>query len=75
MSAAKTSRIWTTAQKTDPRNFRVGHRLGFHRAVKGIAKNEVLDVVGVEAHRIVARNSWGKERILTRKQAKSFDVL
>lgn len=65
---------WTTTQKTDPRNFRVGHRLGFHRAVKGIAKNEVLDVVRVEKQRVVARNSRGKERIVTSKHAKSFGV-
>jgi len=65
---------WTAAQKADPRNFRVGQRLGFHRAIKGIARNEILDVVRVEAQRVVARNSRGKERILTGKQAKSFDV-
>ena len=52
----------------------MGQRLEFHRAVKGIAKNEFLDVVRVEEQRVIARNSRGKERILTGKQAKSFGV-
>jgi conjugative relaxase-like TrwC/TraI family protein len=65
---------WTTAQKSDMRNFQVGHRLVFHRTVKGIAKNETLDVVQLNAQSVVARNRLGRERILTAKQAKSFDV-
>ena len=65
---------WTTAQKSDTRNFQVGHRLIFHRAVKGTAKNETLDVVQLDAQRVVARTRLGRERILTAKQAKSFDV-
>ncbi len=65
---------WTTAQKSDMRNFQVGHRLVFHRAVKGTAKNETLDVVQLNAQSVVARNRLGRERILTAKQAKSFDV-
>ena len=65
---------WTTAQKSDTRNFRAGHRLGFHRAVKGIAKNETLEVVRVEAKGVIARNDRGEERTLAAKQAKSFDV-
>jgi hypothetical protein len=65
---------WTTAQKGDMRNFQVGHRLVFHRAVKGTAKNETLDVVQLNAQSVVARNRLGRERILTAKQAKSFDV-
>jgi len=48
--------------------------VGFHRAVKGIAKNETLEVVRVEARGVVARNDRGEERTLTAKQAKSFDV-
>ena len=60
---------WTTAQKSDTRNFQVGHRLVFHRAVKGIAKNETLDVVRLDAQSVVARNRLGRERILTAKQA------
>jgi hypothetical protein len=65
---------WTTAQKRDMRNFRAGHRLGFHRSVKGIQKNETLEVVRVDAKGIVTRNHRGGERTLTVKQARSFDV-
>ena len=45
---------WTAAQKSDARNFVPGQRLTFHRAVKGIAKNESLEVVGSEGKGIVA---------------------
>ena len=65
---------WTTAQKTDARNFRAGQLLGFHRAVKGIAKNERVDVVRVEGSKLIVRNVGGAERTLTAKQAKSFEV-
>jgi AAA domain len=41
---------WTTAQKSDPRNFSAGQALGFNRAVKGITKNETLEVVRVAAN-------------------------
>ena len=65
---------WTIAQKSDTRNFRPGQRLGFHRAVKDITKNETLDVVGVETEGVIARNDRGEHRIVTPKQAKAFDV-
>ena len=65
---------WTTAQKSDPRNFSAGQVLGFNRAVKGIAKNETLEVVRVADKSVVVRNAVGEERTLTAKQAKSFDV-
>jgi conjugative relaxase-like TrwC/TraI family protein len=65
---------WTTAQKSDPRNFSAGQVLGFNRAVKGIAKNETLEVVRVADKGVVVRNAVGDERTLTAKQAKSFDV-
>ena len=65
---------WTTAQKSDPRRFRPGHILEFHRAVKGVAKNESLEVVRVEEGKIVARNVNGEELAFSGKQAKSFDV-
>ena len=65
---------WTAAQKGDPRNFSTGQVLGFHRAVKGIAKNETLEVVRVADKGVVVRNADGEERTLTTKQAKSFDV-
>jgi conjugative relaxase-like TrwC/TraI family protein len=65
---------WTAAQKTDWRNFRAGLVLGFHRAVKGIARNSVVEVVRVDGRGVVVRGADGRERTLTRKQARSFDV-
>jgi hypothetical protein len=64
----------TTAQKSDPRSFRPGQRLTFHRPVNGIAKNETAEVVRIEANRVVVKASSG-ERALTGKQARSFDVM
>ena len=65
---------WTTAQKSEARNYREGQVLGFHRAVKGVEKNETLDVVRVERKYVIARNTHGEERQFTDKQAKSFEV-
>jgi len=65
---------WTTAQKSDWRNFRPGHVLGFHRAVKGIDRNSTVEVVGADPRGIVVRHLDGRERRLTRKQARCFDV-
>jgi conjugative relaxase-like TrwC/TraI family protein len=65
---------WTAAQKSDLRNYRPGQRLMFHRAVKGITKNETLEVVRVEGNGIVTCSDRGEERILTAKQFKSFEV-
>jgi len=65
---------WTIAQKSDTRNFRPGQRLGFHRAVKGIAKSETLEVLRVDEKGVIARNDRGERRILTAKQAGAFDV-
>src|SRR5581483_2610616 len=65
---------YTTAQKTDARNYRPGQVLVFHRATKEVNRNEALAVVRVENHKIVASNALGVERELTAKQAKCFDV-
>ena len=65
---------WTSAQKSDPRNFHEGQILEFHRAVKHAAKNEALEVVGVRAGKIIGRNAKGIERAFTVKQARCFDV-
>jgi hypothetical protein len=51
-----------------------GKILGFHRAVKGIAQNEAVEVIKSEKGRAVVRNEQGETRIITGKQAKSFDV-
>ena len=66
---------WTTAQKSEMQNFRPGQLLGFHRAVKGIAKNETVEVMQVENKRLIVRNEHGRTQTVTAKQAKSFDVL
>jgi hypothetical protein len=65
---------YTSAQKSEPRNFREGQVLVFHRAIKDIGRNEILEVVRVEKHKIVARNAAGREHELTAKQAKCFEV-
>jgi conjugative relaxase-like TrwC/TraI family protein len=65
---------WTAAQKGDSRNFLPRQRLTFHRAVRGVAKNETLEVVRAEGKSIVARNGQGEERTVTARQVKSFDV-
>ena len=65
---------YTTAQKSDSRSFHQGQMLVFHRATKDVGRNETLEVVRVEKHKIVARNEAGAERELTIKQAKCFEV-
>jgi ATP-dependent exoDNAse (exonuclease V) alpha subunit len=66
---------WTAAQKTDFRNFRPGQIVAFHRAVKGISKNERAAVVRVQTDGVVIRTLAGEERRITSKQSKSFDVM
>jgi len=65
---------WTAAQKCDLRNYRQGQILVFHRAVKGIGRNETVEVAHVSEQGITVRNRLGEQRVLTAKQAKSFDV-
>ena len=65
---------WTAAQKAELSRLRPGQVLGFHRAVKGIARNEAVEVIKAEKGRAVVRNEQGETRIITDKQAKSFDV-
>ena len=65
---------YTTAQKSAARNFREGQVLVFHRATKEVSRNEVLEVLGVEKHKLIARNATGTQHELTGKQAKCFEV-
>jgi hypothetical protein len=65
---------WTTAEKSDVRNYAEGQVLEFHRAIKGVARHESLEVIGVENSKVVARNAHGEERQFTAKQAKCFEV-
>jgi hypothetical protein len=65
---------WTTAQKRNLQNFHSGQFLGFHRSVKGIAKNETVEVLRTEGNRLMVRNGKGENRTITANQANSFDV-
>jgi conjugative relaxase-like TrwC/TraI family protein len=65
---------WTSAEKSDVRNYVEGHVLEFHRAVKGVARHESLEVIGVENGNVVARNARGEQRQFTGNQAKCFEV-
>jgi conjugative relaxase-like TrwC/TraI family protein len=65
---------WTTAQKNDVRNYQPGQVLVFHRAVKGIGKNEALEVIRTDSNQVEARNIHGELKTITSKHAKSFDV-
>jgi len=66
---------WTTAQKSNMRNYHLGQFLGFHKDVRGIRKHETVEVAEVDKNRITVRNESGAVRVLTKKQAKAFDVL
>jgi len=65
---------WTTAQKSDWRNYRPGQVLSFHRTVKGIERNASLEVVRTDARGVIVRGGEGAERLVTKKQVKSFEV-
>ena len=65
---------WTSAEKGDMRNYAEGQVVEFHRAVKGVARHESLEVVRVEDGKVVARNARGEEREFTAKQAKCLEV-
>lgn len=65
---------WTTAQKCDWRNYQPGQILSFHRPVKGIERNATLEVIRPNQQGVVARDSSGAERLLTRKHVRSFEV-
>jgi ATP-dependent exoDNAse (exonuclease V) alpha subunit len=65
---------WTSAEKSDVRNYAEGQVLEFHRAIKGVARHESLEVIGVENGKVVARNARGEEREFTAKHAKCFEV-
>jgi conjugative relaxase-like TrwC/TraI family protein len=66
---------WTAAQKADFQSYRAGQLLGFHRAVKGIAKNDTAEVMRVAPGSLVVRAADGTERVISKRQFGSFDVL
>jgi conjugative relaxase-like TrwC/TraI family protein len=65
---------WTTAQKNNARNYRPGQVLVFHRAVKGIAKNDALEVIRTYGNQIIAKSPHGGQKAIASKDAKSFDL-
>jgi ATP-dependent exoDNAse (exonuclease V) alpha subunit len=65
---------WTTARKRDLGNLRPGQILGFHRAVKGIARSESVEVVTARSNCAMVRNRLGEVKRITAKQAGSFEV-
>jgi ATP-dependent exoDNAse (exonuclease V) alpha subunit len=65
---------WTEAQKKQTKNYQPGQMLEFHKAVRGVAKNEALEVVSADKSGITARKSDGQLMKLTDRQAKSFGV-
>lgn len=66
---------WTTAQKAEMKNFHPGQQLRFHREVKGIAKNETVEVVRLEDKRLIVRHENGQGSAVTARHAKSFDII
>jgi conjugative relaxase-like TrwC/TraI family protein len=65
---------WTEAQKRSPKNYQPGQVLEFHKAVKGVAKHESLDVVSADKIGITARKPDGQTVKVTMRQAKAFAV-
>ncbi len=66
---------WTAAQKADFLNYHEGQLLGFHRAVKSIAKNDTAEVVRVAPNGLVVRRADRTEHTISKRQAGAFDVL
>jgi conjugative relaxase-like TrwC/TraI family protein len=66
---------WTKAQKAELQNYRPGQMLGFHRPVRGISKNEAVEVVTVTENGIAIRSSDGTRSTVSKSHAGSFDVL
>jgi conjugative relaxase-like TrwC/TraI family protein len=65
---------WTRAKKTDVRNYREGHLLKFHHPLTGVARGETIQVIRVEADRLIGRNGGGEERSVMPRQARCFEV-
>ncbi len=66
---------WTTAQKGNMRNYRPGQFLAFHKEVKSVRKHETVEVAEVQENRILVRKESGGVSVVTKKQAKAFDVV
>jgi conjugative relaxase-like TrwC/TraI family protein len=66
---------WTAAQKTDLQSYRPGQLLSFHRAVKSVAKYEIVEVLGAAPTGVVVRSTDGQESTISSRHAGSFDVV
>jgi hypothetical protein len=65
---------WTEAQRKQMGKYQPGQVLGFHKAVKGIAKNEALEVVSGDKRGVTARKTNGETLMITSRQVKAFGV-
>ena len=65
---------WTEAQKKQTKRYRPGQVLAFHKAVKGIDKNEALEVVTADKNGVIARRWNGQDVPITPRQAKAYGV-
>jgi conjugative relaxase-like TrwC/TraI family protein len=65
---------WTEAQKKQTENYQQGQVLAFHKAVKGVAKNESLEVVSADQSAITARKATGEILQITSRQVQAFGV-
>jgi conjugative relaxase-like TrwC/TraI family protein len=65
---------WTEAQKKQMKRYQRGQVLTFHKAVKGVNKNESLEVINAVRDGVKARKSNGQDVTLTSKQAKAYGV-
>jgi ATP-dependent exoDNAse (exonuclease V) alpha subunit len=65
---------WTEAQKGQMKRYQPGQVLTFHKDVKGIAKNESLEVISAGKDGIRALKANGQEVTLTTKQSAAYGV-
>jgi len=65
---------WTNAHRADVSRLQPGLILTFHRSVKGIQKNESVEVISVGKGRAIVQSERGETRFITSKQSKCFDV-
>ncbi len=65
---------WTEPQKKQTKNYQSGQVLEFHKAVKGVGKNESLEVVGSDKGSVISRKANGQDVLLTSRQTKAFGV-
>lgn len=65
---------WTEAQRRDSRNYRPGLIVRFHKRTECFAPGEWARVSEINGEKINVRRADGTQEVITRKQAKCFDV-